>query len=96
MSPDCRVSVFIEEADVPVACVLLAPTLKSVSDSLDAPEDGGADGGEDVVFFGEGALLLTDFDENIDNYNSTPRKSLKWFTPFEAFNKNLIRVALQT
>jgi len=37
-----------------------------------------------------------DFDENIDNYNSTPRKSLKWLTPIEAFNKNLIRVALQT
>lgn len=37
-----------------------------------------------------------DFDETIDNYNSTPRKSLKWFTPLEVFNKNLIRVALQT
>lgn len=37
-----------------------------------------------------------DFDENIDNYNSTPRKSLKWLTPFEEFIKNLNRVALQT
>ena len=36
-----------------------------------------------------------DFDENIDNYNSTPRKSLKWLTPLEAFNKNLNRVALR-
>jgi transposase, IS30 family len=37
-----------------------------------------------------------DFDEAIDNYNSTPRKSLNWLTPLEAFNKNLSRVALQT
>ena len=37
-----------------------------------------------------------DFDETIDNYNSTPRKSLKWVTPLEAFSKNLNRVALQT
>lgn len=37
-----------------------------------------------------------DFNETIDNYNSTPRKSLKWLTPLEAFNKNLLRVALQT
>ena len=37
-----------------------------------------------------------DFDETIDNYNSTPRKSLKWLTPLEAFSKNLNRVALQT
>jgi len=41
-------------------------------------------------------MSLEDFDENIDNYNSTPRKSLNWLTPFEAFNKNLIRVALQS
>ena len=37
-----------------------------------------------------------DFDEIIDNYNTTPRKSLGWRTPLEAFNKNLNRVALQT
>ena len=37
-----------------------------------------------------------DFDEIIDNYNTTPRKSLGWITPLEAFNKNLSRVALQT
>jgi len=36
-----------------------------------------------------------DFDENIDNYNSTPRKSLKCLTPLQAFNKNLLRVALR-
>lgn len=36
-----------------------------------------------------------DFDENIDNYNSTPRKSLKWLTPLQVFNKNLLRVALR-
>ena len=37
-----------------------------------------------------------DFDEIIDNYNRTPRKSIKWFTPLEMFNKNLHSVALQT
>ena len=37
-----------------------------------------------------------DFDETIDNYNSTPRKSLGWLTPTEAFNKNLRLVALRT
>jgi len=37
-----------------------------------------------------------DFDEIIENYNSTPRKGLKWLTPVEAFNKNLLSVALQT
>ena len=42
------------------------------------------------------SMRQEDFDENIDNYNSTPRKSLKWLTPLEAFNKNLLRVALQT
>ena len=41
-------------------------------------------------------MNLEDFDENIVNYNSTPRKSLNWFTPFEEFNRNLNRVALQT
>ena len=35
-----------------------------------------------------------DFQETIDNYNRTPRKSLGWLTPLEAFNKNLQRVAL--
>jgi transposase, IS30 family len=37
-----------------------------------------------------------DFNEVIENYNMTPRKSLKWLTPLEAFNQNLRRVALQT
>lgn len=37
-----------------------------------------------------------DFDEIIDNYNNTPRKSLNWLTPLEAFINNLNRVALQT
>ena len=37
-----------------------------------------------------------DFDENILNYNSTPRKSLGWLTPLEVFKNNLARVALQT
>lgn len=39
-------------------------------------------------------LSQEDFDENILNYNTTPRKSLGWLTPLEAFNKNLHRVAL--
>lgn len=37
-----------------------------------------------------------DFDEIIDNYNTTPRKCLGWLTPQQAFFKNLQRVALQT
>ena len=37
-----------------------------------------------------------DFDETIDNYNTTPRKKLRWLTPLQAFQKNLNRVALQT
>ena len=37
-----------------------------------------------------------DFDEVIENYNTTPRKALGWLSPLEAFNKNLHRVALQT
>lgn len=37
-----------------------------------------------------------DFDETLENYNSTPRKNLGWMTPVEAFNKNLQTVALQT
>jgi len=41
-------------------------------------------------------LSQEDFDENILNYNSTPRKSLAWLTPLEAFKKNLSRGALQT
>lgn len=41
-------------------------------------------------------LSQEDFDENILNYNTTPRKSLAWLTPLEAFKKNLAGVALQT
>lgn len=41
-------------------------------------------------------MTQEDFDESIDNYNSTPRKSLKWMTPLEIFNKNLNRVALHS
>lgn len=37
-----------------------------------------------------------EFDETILNYNTTPRKSLGWLTPLEAFNKNLQGVALHT
>jgi IS30 family transposase len=36
-----------------------------------------------------------EFDEVILNYNTTPRKSLGWLTPSEAFNKNLGGVALR-
>jgi IS30 family transposase len=36
-----------------------------------------------------------DFDETIDNYNDTPRKSLNWFSPKQTFNQNLLRVALR-
>lgn len=42
------------------------------------------------------ALSQDDFDENIHNYNTTPRKCLNWLTPLEAFTKNLNHVALQT
>lgn len=42
------------------------------------------------------AMHPDEFVEVIDNYNSTPRKRLNWFTPLEAFLKNLNRVALQT
>lgn len=41
-------------------------------------------------------LSQEDFNETILNYNTTPRKSLAWFTPLELFNRNLQRVALQT
>ncbi len=41
-------------------------------------------------------LSQEDFNENIVNYNTTPRKSLAWLTPLEAFKKNLGAVALQT
>jgi len=41
-------------------------------------------------------LSQEDFDENILNYNTTPRKSLAWLTPLEAFKKNITGVALQT
>ena len=40
-------------------------------------------------------LSKEDFYETIDNYNSTPRKSLNWLTPLEAFNQNLRAVALR-
>ena len=35
------------------------------------------------------AMKEEDFLETIHNYNTTPRKSLGWLTPIEAFNKNL-------
>jgi len=41
-------------------------------------------------------LSQEDFDENILNYNTTPRKSLGWYTPLELFKTNLARVALRT
>ena len=41
------------------------------------------------------AMKQEEFDENIDNYNSTPRKHLKWYTPDQVFNRNLNRVALR-
>lgn len=41
-------------------------------------------------------LSKEDFDENILNYNTTPRKSLGWHTPLELFKTYLARVALQT
>jgi len=40
-------------------------------------------------------LTREDFDENILNYNMTPRKALGWLTPLEIFNRNLDRVALR-
>lgn len=39
-------------------------------------------------------LTNDDFNESIENYNLTPRKGLKWFTPDEVFQKNINRVAL--
>ena len=36
-------------------------------------------------------MTQEEFDETIWNYNTTPRKSLKWLTPLEAFNRNLDR-----
>lgn len=42
------------------------------------------------------AMDERNFNETIDNYNMTPRKKLKWFTPLDMFRKNLHRVALQT
>lgn len=38
-------------------------------------------------------LTDEDFNESIQNYNLTPRKGLKWFTPNEVFQKNINRVA---
>ena len=40
-------------------------------------------------------LTREDFDENILNYNTTPRKALGWLTPLEVFNRNLESVALR-
>jgi IS30 family transposase len=40
-------------------------------------------------------MTKEDFDENILNYNTTPRKTLGWLTPQEAFNNNLRVVALR-
>jgi IS30 family transposase len=37
-----------------------------------------------------------DFNEVIENYNTTPRKKLKWQTPLGLFNKNINRVALRS
>jgi IS30 family transposase len=42
------------------------------------------------------AMAEEDFLETIHNYNRTPRKSLGWLTPLEAFNKNLNNLALHT
>jgi hypothetical protein len=39
-------------------------------------------------------MFQEDFDENILNYNTTPKKSLVWLAPLEVFKKNLARVAL--
>lgn len=41
-------------------------------------------------------LTKDDFDETIENYNTTPRKCLGWLTPLEAFNKSLKGVSLHT
>jgi len=37
-----------------------------------------------------------DYQEIILNHNLTPRKSLNWLTPLEAFTQNIHLVALQT
>jgi len=42
------------------------------------------------------AMQKEDFDETLENYNSTPRKKLMWKTPLEAFTKNLNCVALHS
>ncbi len=42
------------------------------------------------------SMTEVDFNEIIDNYNTTPRKNLGWFTPIEIFNKNSHSVALHT
>ena len=42
------------------------------------------------------SMSKEDFNENIENYNSTPRKKLNWRTPDQLFEKNLQRVALRT
>jgi IS30 family transposase len=42
------------------------------------------------------AMSQEDFDESIQNYNSTPRKKLDWQTPDELFTKQINHVALHT
>lgn len=42
------------------------------------------------------AMSQEEVDETIHNYNTTPRKTLGWLTPLEAFNNNLTHVALCT
>ncbi|MBU3655805.1 MAG: IS30 family transposase [Alphaproteobacteria bacterium] len=37
-----------------------------------------------------------DYQETILNHNLTPRKSLNWLTPLEAFTQNIHLCALQT
>lgn len=42
------------------------------------------------------AMSQEDFDESIQNYNTTPRKKLLWLTPLEAFQEKINCVALHT
>ena len=42
------------------------------------------------------SMMKENFDETIENYNTTPRKKLKWKTPLQAFHKYLQRVALRS
>ncbi|MFN5173484.1 MAG: transposase, partial [Holosporaceae bacterium] len=41
-------------------------------------------------------IFKEDYQETILNHNLTPRKSLNWLTPLEAFTQNIHLVALQT